>query len=156
MDRAMDRARTPHGYLVTLLLLCTTVGLAPTAARAQQQQPRPDDGGFAAHFHAQDTTVLVIEDPLPHLRALLTSDRLRRAVRTGAIGRLIGADAGRVVDAAEGWDWLERNQRWVPKQVAVGLSPDGFGDVDHLFRAIALVELLEGAAAGDGNDPKLR
>lgn len=153
----MNIARVPRPRPVAAVLapfIAACLHLAAATAGAQPRQPDVHD--FAARFHAEDTTVLVVEDPLPHLRLLLTSEPLRRAMRVGAIGRLVGDEADRVVDPVEGWDWLSRNLRWVPDQVAVGMSDAGFADVDHLLRAVALVELLEGADVGDADDAKVR
>ncbi len=70
----MNCARVPRPCLVIAALLLAVLP-SPIARHARAQpQPAPDD--FAVHFRAQDTTVLVVEDPLPHLRVLLHSETL--------------------------------------------------------------------------------
>jgi hypothetical protein len=138
--------RRPLGRLGVLVFLALATAVArPSAALAQAG---PGDAGFAAHLHAGDTTFVVVEDPLPHLKTLLTSQALRRAFAKGPLAEMTKA-FGDPVDPVIGWDWVLKNRRWIPQQVAVGASDAGVGDLDHLFRAAALFELMQAAAGGD-------
>jgi len=137
-------------------LLCAFWIVSFLAARPAAAQADPQEG-FAAHFHRDDTTVLVIEDPLPHLKLLLNSQTLRRALTDSPLGRLFATDGdGKVPDPAEGWLFVNTNRRWIPRQLALGLSDAGIGDIDCLFRLLAQFELLETAGLGEADDQKLQ
>jgi hypothetical protein len=100
--------------LAAALLLVVLLSARP--ARAQ-----PAAGSFADHFHAEDRTYLVIEDPLPHLKRLLNGPLLRQALSHGRLAdlaRMIGG--GDNADPLEAWAWLRENSRWIPQQVAIG------------------------------------
>lgn len=136
---------------LSLGLLLVIAAAHPAAG----QDDRPE--GFAAHFHRDDTTVLVVEDPLPHLRTVLNSNALRKVLHNeGPLARLLQGDEGLAPDPAAWWQWVNSNRRWIPRQAAVGLSDAGVSDVDHLLRILALFELLEAANLGDANDVKLQ
>ncbi|MDB5296358.1 MAG: hypothetical protein JWO31_2341, partial [Phycisphaerales bacterium] len=148
----MSTASTRPTPTVLPALLAATL-LAAIVASAFGQARAAD--GFAPLFHAGDTSVLVVEDLLPHVKALLSSRALRQAVQTGAVGGLVTAREGRVVDPAEWSDWLDRRRQWLPEQVAVGASEAGFADLDTLLKGLATADLLERTAAGRPEDVSL-
>lgn len=135
--------RYPKLFLTVFVFVVSALSTATRAA---------DDAGFAGQFHADDHTFFVIEDPLLHLKALLTSETLRHACARGSLGEMMHDRAGQLIDPVTGWDWIKTNQRWIPRQIAVGISDAGMEDLDHLTRLIAIAELLEGgmSAKADG------
>ncbi|QOV91389.1 hypothetical protein [Humisphaera borealis] len=134
-----------------LILLATN--LLPLPANAQADAAKPE--GFAAHFHRDDTSVIVVEDPLPHLRTLLNSQTLKKVLTDGALGKLL-ARSGDAPDPAEGWQWVNNNRRWIPQQLAIGMSDNGIGDLDHLLRLLTAFELLQAVDVGNKDDAKFR
>lgn len=135
------------------LLLSLVLILPASSGVALADAARPE--GFAAHFHRDDVTVIVVEDPLPHLRTLLNSPLLRRLMTDGALGKMMSR-GGEPLDPAAGWQWVNENRRWVPQQLAVGLSDAGVADFDHLLQLLAIFELQQAAVGGDDDDAKLR
>src|SRR5688572_18454902 len=135
-------SRPSRGLLSWLLVLaCLT---APSTAVAQAE-------GFAAHFHRDDNIVIVVEDPLPHLKTFLNSQALMQAFRTGPLAKIF-AQEDPAPDPAEAWQWVNTNRRWIPKQIAIGTSDAGVASLDHLVRLLALFELLEAGVEGDEQD----
>src|SRR4051812_5390050 len=120
----------------------------------------PAADGFAEHFHADEHSYIVLEDPLPQIKRLLTNPLLRQAVARGPLAELAkglgdgGPDAG---DPLAMWAWVREHSRWIPQQVAVAISDNGATDLDHFFRVMALMELIHAASTGDADaHPALR
>lgn len=109
---------------------------------------RGEDLSFQAKFHTEDRNFVVIEDPLPHIKALLTSQLLHRAAARGPLAELL-KDHGDGRDPVQLWNWISEHQRWIPRQIALGMSDGGIADLDHLVRAISLMELMQAAQKGD-------
>ena len=124
-----DTMRSSQSRVVAALaplLLLLLIGPTSAADPPPAPQKTPAEPGYLAHFREGDTTLLVINDPLPHLRRLLTSERLRKATRSGKIGELLRKESPKgPPDPRDGWAFIERNQRWVPQEVALGIGEQG-------------------------------
>jgi hypothetical protein len=133
MERIMKRTHA------TAMIL---IALASLASAAAAQAPDP---AFLKHFHKEHTTLLVVHDPLPWLKDLLTDARLRKIFREGELGRQLMRQMGKAIDPAESWTLVNTNSHFIPREIVMGTTDSALADLDHLVRFGILIGLCHGA-----------
>ncbi len=142
--------------LASLLAMALIACLTP---RSWAQEKKTDGGKPAARLavsaQSADALYFVVNDPLPHLKALLNSEPLRKVLTEGAIGELVGTiPFFPALDPRIAWEAIDGNRRYVPTEIAFGLSQESVVQLDRLVRAGLFGALSYGAKASDDDAAK--
>ncbi len=141
----------PRKLLASLVAVALVLCLAP---ESWAQEKAADDGKAAARSavpaKGADALLFVINDPLPHLKALLGSESLRKTLTEGAFGELVAMiPFAPALDPRIAWEAIDENRRYVPTEIAIGLSQESVAQLDRLVRAGLLAALCYGANDSD-------
>jgi len=132
----MRASRAISGFVVLYL-----ISLLAISARA-------DDPQFLRFFTADHKQLFALSDPLPHAQKLLNSPALRKVLLEGKIAQLIAVhEPGFKFDPAIASDFLKQNERWIPKEIAIGIDDASIDFTDNLVRLVLLGSVGRGATA---------
>lgn len=96
--------------------------------------------GFLAHLDASHSTVLVVADPMPHLRRALESKALQKLLLDPAMARMGGDHDGLR-------ERLEQAQPWIPEGFAVGLDGASMSMFVRFLAAVSQLTLVQASQA---------
>lgn len=110
-----------------------------------------DDSSILSTLPADGQAVLLVGDPLPHLKALLHDDKLREVIEHGSLGKLLRSAPQRPtnLDPALIWDMIEPQQQWIPREMAIAVPSGWERSLDQLVRAGIFVGLSQAIIDGD-------
>ncbi len=137
----------------TAFVLAAVLVFLPATALRAEKAASDAQASILRHLPADTTSVMLVPDPLPHLKSLLTHPDLRRVLTEGKLAELVrqAPDGPDSLDPQQGWEAIQANERFVPVQVAVAASDETVSKLDHLVRAAVLSALCWGAVETGGD-----
>lgn len=127
--------RTRRQAMVRVVFVALVAALSAGDAPAASPE-------FARHFSSKCTTVLYLHDVLPHIERVLSSEKLKAALKDSLPSA--GPGALNLDNAAA---MVSAQQQFIPRSVAIGITADAADDLIGLCR----VAMLSGVCAGAVN-----
>jgi hypothetical protein len=149
----MSLRRSFVSLLTPALALGLALCLAPRSPAQEEKKPETGKAVSSVPAKSADALLVVINDPLPQLKALLGSESLRKVLTEGALAELVGM-LGVVLDPSTAWDHIDENRRYVPSEITIALSQESVAQIDRLVRAGLFSGLALGAVESEDEAAK--
>jgi hypothetical protein len=105
-----------------------------------------DEPGFVKYFTAAHKQLFALNDPVPQVQKLLESPALRKVLLEGKFAQLIAVhQPGVILDPQIALGFIQQNQRWIPREIALGIDDFSVNFSDVLIRLIILGQVGRGA-----------